>query len=147
MDCSLPASSVHGIFQARVLEWGAIAFSGSNRSLLLTLTTLLKGIKGFPGGASGKESACQCRRHKRPGFHPWVGKIALRRKWQPTPVFLSGEFQGQRSLIGYRPWGRKASTWLSIWAQEELNLAVWNRWHYSKPYILFNSPLLGQEKM
>ena len=32
MDCSLPGSSVHGIFQARVLEWGAIAFS--NWSLL-----------------------------------------------------------------------------------------------------------------
>ena len=29
MDCSLPGSSVHGIFQARVLEWGAIAFSGA----------------------------------------------------------------------------------------------------------------------
>ena len=29
MDCSLPGSSVHGVFQARVLEWGAIAFSGS----------------------------------------------------------------------------------------------------------------------
>ena len=29
MDCSLPGSSVHGIFQARVLEWGAIAFSKS----------------------------------------------------------------------------------------------------------------------
>ena len=28
VDCSLPGSSVHGIFQARVLEWGAIAFSG-----------------------------------------------------------------------------------------------------------------------
>ena len=32
MDCSLPGSSVHGIFQARVLEWGAIAFSGKNHS-------------------------------------------------------------------------------------------------------------------
>ena len=32
MDCSLPGSSVHGIFQARVLEWGAIAFSGENLS-------------------------------------------------------------------------------------------------------------------
>ena len=30
MDCSLPGSSVHGIFQARVLEWGAIAFSGAS---------------------------------------------------------------------------------------------------------------------
>ena len=32
MDCSLPGSSVHGIFQARVLEWGAIAFSGEERN-------------------------------------------------------------------------------------------------------------------
>ena len=30
---------------------------------------------GFPGGASGKEHACQCRRHKRHGFDPWVRKI------------------------------------------------------------------------
>ena len=38
----------------------------------------------FPGGASGKEPACQCRRHKRIGFNPWVGKIPWGRKWQPT---------------------------------------------------------------
>ena len=35
MDCSLPGSSVHGIFQARVLEWGAIAFSGDQISKIL----------------------------------------------------------------------------------------------------------------
>ena len=35
MDCSLPGSSVHGIFQARVLEWGAIAFSGNGGDELL----------------------------------------------------------------------------------------------------------------
>ena len=44
--------------------------------------------KHFTGGASGKESTCQCRRHKRCGFNPWVRKIPWRRKWQPTPVFL-----------------------------------------------------------
>ena len=32
-----------------------------------------------------------------------------RRKWQPTPVFLPGESYGQRSLVGYSPWGRKES--------------------------------------
>ena len=32
-----------------------------------------------------------------------------RRKWQPTPVFLPGESHGQRSLVGYSPWGRKES--------------------------------------
>ena len=61
-------------------------------------------FKGFPGSASGKESACQSRRH---GFDPWVGKIPWRRKWQPTPVFLPGESCGQRSLAGYSPWAHK----------------------------------------
>ena len=37
MDCSLPGSSIHGIFQARVLEWGAIAFSGSLEGMMLNL--------------------------------------------------------------------------------------------------------------
>ena len=42
MDCSLPGSSVHGIFQARVLDWGAIAFSQSfpNKSFLLSNTNI-----------------------------------------------------------------------------------------------------------
>ena len=48
--------------------------------------------------ASGKEPACQCRRHKRCRFDPWVRKIPWRRKWQPTPVFLPGETHGQASL-------------------------------------------------
>ena len=48
--------------------------------------------EGFPGGASGKEPAGQCRRRKRRGFDPWVLKIPWRRAWQPTPVFLPGEF-------------------------------------------------------
>ena len=56
-------------------------------------------LSGFPGGASGKESTCQCRRHKRHGFDPWVRKIPWRRAWQPTPVFLPGESHGQRSLL------------------------------------------------
>ena len=63
--------------------------------------TELKGHWYFPGSASGKESACQCRRHKRWGFNPWVRKIPWRRKWQPTLVFLPGEPHGQRSLVGY----------------------------------------------
>ena len=46
---------------------------------------------GFPGGVSGKESACQCRRHKRLGFDPWVRKTSRRGAWQPTPVFLPGK--------------------------------------------------------
>ena len=40
-------------------------------------------------------------------FDPWVRKIPWRRKWQPTPEFLLGEFHGQRSLAGYSPRGCK----------------------------------------
>ena len=39
----------------------------------------------------------------RPGFDPWVGKILWRRERLPTPIFLPGEFHGQRSLEGYSP--------------------------------------------
>ena len=64
---------------------------------------------GLPGGASSKEPTCQCRKQKRRGFDPWVGKVPWRRAWQPTPVFLPGESHGQRSLAGYSPWGREES--------------------------------------
>ena len=40
--------------------------------------------------------------------NPWIGKIHWRRKCQPTPVFLSGKFHGQRSLVSYSPWGCKS---------------------------------------
>ena len=42
-------------------------------------------------------------------FDPWVGLIPWRRAWQPTLVFLPGEYHGQRSLAGYSPWGCKES--------------------------------------
>ena len=46
---------------------------------------------GFPGGASCKESACQCRRYEKREFNTWVGEDPWRREWQPTPVFLPGD--------------------------------------------------------
>ena len=59
--------------------------------------------------ASGKEPTCRCRRLKKCGFSPWVRKIPWRRAWQITPVFLSRESHGQRSLESYGPWGRQES--------------------------------------
>ena len=64
-------------------------------------------LRGFPGGAQGKEPACRGRRQKRRGFDPWVGRIPWRRTRQLTPVLLPGESHGQRSLVGYSPWGRR----------------------------------------
>ena len=58
MDCSLPGSSVHGIFQARVLEWGSIAFSLAGQGLEICIS---------PGLLSGEKwtlyAVCQCTPH------------------------------------------------------------------------------------
>ena len=57
---------------------------------------------GFPRCISGKEPACQCRRHERHGFYPWIGRIPWRRAWQPTLVFLPGESHGQMLAAVHR---------------------------------------------
>ena len=73
------------------------AFLPRSKSLLISW------LQSLSGGASGKDPACHCRRHKKPWFDPWVKMIPWRRKWQPSPVFLPGEFHAQRSLAGYSP--------------------------------------------
>ena len=110
MDCSLPGSFIHGIFQARVLEWGAIAFYLRtfcwifffiSYSMILEKaaaphsSTLAWKIPWMeePGRLQSMESP-------RVG-HDWVTSLSLftfmhwRGQWQPTPVFLPGESQGQ----------------------------------------------------
>ena len=72
---------------------------------------------GLPWWLNGKESTCQWRR-----FDPWVGKILWRKKRQPTPVFLPGKFHGQRSLVGYSPWGRKRVRYDLATKQQQFNL-------------------------
>ena len=57
---------------------------------------------GFTGYSDSKESACNAGR---PRFDPWAGEIPQRMEWLSTPVVLPEEFQGQRSLAGYSPWG------------------------------------------
>ena len=48
-----------------------------------------------------------CLQFSRPEFSPLGRKIPWRRKWQPILVFLPGKSHGQRSLVGYHPWGHK----------------------------------------
>ena len=111
MDCSPPGSSVHGMLQARIPEQVAMSSSRESspprdQTCVSSISCLARQIlyhspvwkpnsyphfcfsmnstltgKGFPGGASGKESACQCGRS---GFDPWVQKIPWRRAWQST---------------------------------------------------------------
>ena len=117
MDCSPPGSCVHGILQARVLEWGCHAFLQKiflTQGLILGLLHCKQSLYNliywgklkeqiyweavstnweciwislppvtFPGGAGDKEPDCQCRRHERHEFNPWVRKIFWRKAWQP----------------------------------------------------------------
>ena len=81
-------------------------FSFHLLSLKEKIARFLNAVKeslGFPGGTRGKEPGCQCRRCRRLGFDPWVRNIPSGRARQPTPVFLSRESHGQRSLGGYSP--------------------------------------------
>ena len=71
---------------------------------------------GLPRWGSGKESTRQCRSFR---FNPWVWKSPWKRKWQTTPVFLPGKSHGQRSLVGYGPWGHK-----ELDTTEQLNNAL-----------------------
>ena len=59
------------------------------------------------------------------GSTPGLGRSPWRRAWQPTLVFLPGEFHGQRSLVGYSPWGCKA---LDMTEQLTLSLLGINRY-------------------
>ena len=73
-------------------------------------------VWGFPRWHTGKEPTCQCRRHKRCRFHPWVREIPWRRKWKPASYSCPKKFHGQRSLVGYSPVGHKeldTTEWLS----------------------------------
>ena len=102
MNCSLPGSSVHGIFQARVLEWGAIAFSAFYLQLVTNECTRLCYSVTVHIGLS-----CLFQeKHKK----SMTRHIRQRRQWQPIPVLLPGKSHGRRSLVG-----------CSTWSHEELN--------------------------
>ena len=99
MDCSLPGSSVHGLFQARVLEWGAIAFSEKWARKLLWEEALIRPLILFMRVPSSRPShLCQT-----PPTKPGLSEKVM----APTPVLLPGKSHGWRRLVGCSPWGRE----------------------------------------
>ena len=82
----------------RIFETNAINFS--------TVAVLYWNILGwgFPRGPDGNESVCNAGDQ---GLIPGLGRSPGEGKWLPTPIFLSGEFHGQKSLIGDSLWGHK----------------------------------------
>ena len=109
--------------------WAAVYGVAQSRTRLKRLSSssssVVLNIHGLPRWLSGEESTCQCRTL---GFIPWVGKMPWSRKWQPTPVFLPGKFHGQRSLVGYNPWGCPESDMtVQLSAQGFLHQQQWVR--------------------
>ena len=133
MDCGPPRSSIHGIFQARVLEWGAIAFSSMMLwSILISLFYMW--LSRFPSTTywrgylfSTVYFCLLCHRligHRRVSlflgflsrsfdlyfcFYASTILFWRRRQWHPTPVLLPGKSHGWRSVVGCSPRGRKES--------------------------------------
>ena len=78
--------------------WKKPGTCGRNPQVALWLSLRL------PWWFSGKESICQCSRHR---VYSWIRKIPWRRKWQPTPVFWPGKSFAHRTVAGYSLWGHK----------------------------------------
>ena len=102
MDCSPPGSSVHGIFQGRILEWVAMPFS--RKSSLPRDWTWVFCIAGRFFALSHQGRSFIILHHVKKFRLPLKVK-----EWLPTPIFLPGEFCGQRSLEDCHPWGGKES--------------------------------------
>ena len=110
MDCSPPGSSIHGIFQARVLS------CLKNGRFLLELFSLLK-FSLYSSFWFFVFFFCSFMSI----FLIFIYLelfIGLRRQWQPTPVLLPGKSQGWRSLVGCRLWGGTES---------DMTEATWQR--------------------
>ena len=139
MNCSPPGSSVHGILQARILEW--VAMPSSSRSswprdwtcilvspalvdvFFTTSATwealqihIVKQQSGLPWLLSSKKSSCnsgdglQCRRCS---FSPWLERSPGWGNGNPFQYSCLEKSHGQRSQVGCSPWGCKSQTWLS----------------------------------
>ena len=138
MDCSLPGSSDHGTFQARVLEWGAIAFSDPYMTTVKTIAFTIQYRHVLEKAMAPHSStlAWKIPWMEEPGRlqsmgllrvgNDWVTSPSLftflhwRRKSQPNPVFLPGEFHRWGSLVGCCLWGRTESdTTEATWQQQE----------------------------
>ena len=89
---------------AQILGWGTSDIWGSRVGW------------GLPRWLGGKEPACQWRRR---GFHPWAGKSPWRRKWPPTPVFLTGESPRTEEPGGLQSAGSRRVR--HDWATEQQN--------------------------
>ena len=116
---------IPGILQARTLEWVAISFSNAWKGKVKVKSLSRVRLLAMPWTAAYQAPPSMGFSRQeywsgvplRPEFNSWVGKISWRREWLFSPVFLLGEFHGQRILVSYSPWGYKESRY-SQWGHE-----------------------------
>ena len=91
---------------------------GVDESLCQAVIDLLRhtAFNGILDGSVGELPACNAGDIGNSSLIPGLSTFPWRRKWQPTPIFLPGESQGQRNLAGYHPWGHKESD-MTEWGQ------------------------------
>ena len=114
MDCSLPGSSIHGILQAKVLDWGAVAFSDlflliRVKNFLLSRFVHHKVTNGFPGGIVVKNLPANAGDARNTGLIPWSGRSPGVGNSNPLHYFLPGKFHRQKNLAGYKSMGSQES--------------------------------------
>ena len=85
---------------------------------------------GFPGGSDSERI---CLQGRRPGFDPWVRKIPWRKEWQPTPVFLPGEFQVRGARRAIVPGVMKSWTWQWLTLSESTGVLAVSAGHSQLP--------------
>ena len=87
----------------------------------------------LPRWLSGKESACQSKKHI---FNPWSRKFPQRRKQQSTPIFLPGEPHGQRSLVGCRLQGHTELNTTEVTQHQQQQQCISTS---DSPFLLMNT--------
>ena len=114
-----------------------VFYRWQHKNVSVLNATGLYSSKGFPGSSDGEESTFNAGLLSlNAGLIPGLGRSPGVREWQPTPVFLPGEFHGQRCLAGYCPWGCKES---DTTEQIILSFSYTSQWF--KWFIKKNHPL------
>ena len=104
------------VFLDEISSWiGRLIFLSNQVKARIEQEDWLPSPHGLPWWLRWYTNYLQCRR---PRFDPWVGKIPWRRKWLPTPVFLPGEFHGQRSIGSQKKVGHDWATFTSLSPQK-----------------------------
>ena len=104
---------------------------------------------GLSDDTCSKESASQCRRHKRCEFDPQIVRMPCRRAWQATPVLLPGKSHGQRSLPGCSPQSCKESGKIDMTQHTHIHrdLMIFNHLHQQKALFQFSNHMKARVKV